>query len=223
MLLYSKLFFSFRKFVTVFLFVARDQCPFYSFVSQFLLETIHVIHHFINLLFSGIEFYNGDVTLPIWKSRSSVPVNTKDAVNIIISNSPSEKICRAVPVYVKHSVAFLVDTSALIDWRDIRTDLVGDLARCGTKSFYFYFEKENHTINTSEDDATHVAKRYTYKHKSYPDFHKVVILSENGSCSPFNLFYVQYYFEGGEKDISFSYTHGNSKRDEPFKATTYSV
>ena len=46
---------------------------------------------------------------------------------------------------------------------------------------------------------------------------------EKGSCSPFNLFYVQNYFEGGEKDISFSYTHGNSKRDEPFKATTYSV
>ena len=144
MLLYSKLFFSFRKFVTVFLFVARDQCPFYSFVSQFLLETIHVIHHFINLLFSGIEFYNGDVTLPIWKSRSSVPVNTKDAVNIIISNSPSEKICRAVPVYVKHSVAFLVDTSALIDWRDIRTDLVGGLARSGTESFSIDTEKETH-------------------------------------------------------------------------------
>ena len=46
---------------------------------------------------------------------------------------------------------------------------------------------------------------------------------ENGSCSPCNLFYGQYYFERGEKGISFSYTHGNSKRDEPFKATTYSV
>ena len=34
---------------------------------------------------------------------------------------------------------------------------------------------------------------------------------------------MQYYFERGEKEISFSYTHGNSKRDEPFKATTYSV
>ena len=34
---------------------------------------------------------------------------------------------------------------------------------------------------------------------------------------------LQYYFERDEKDISFSYTHGNSKRDEPFKATTYSV
>ena len=39
----------------------------------------------------------------------------------------------------------------------------------------------------------------------------------------FNLFYVQYYFEGGEKDFTFSYTHGNSKRDEPLKATTCSV
>ena len=34
---------------------------------------------------------------------------------------------------------------------------------------------------------------------------------------------MQNYFEGGEKDISFPYTHKNSKRDEPFKATTYSV
>ena len=37
------------------------------------------------------------------------------------------------------------------------------------------------------------------------------------------MFYVQYYLEGGEKDISFSYTHGNSKRDEPFKTATCSV
>ena len=119
-----------------------------------------VIHHFINLLFSGIELYNGDVTLPIWELR------------------------------------------ALIDWGVIRTDLVGGLARSGIKSFYFDIEKENHAINTSEDDATQVAKRYTYKHNSYLDFHKIVIsLLENGSCSPFNLFYVQYYFEGGEKDI----------------------
>ena len=51
----------------------------------------------------------------------------------------------------------------------------------------------------------------------------VISLSENGSCSPFNLLYVQCYFEGGEKDISFSYTHGNNKWDEPFKVTTYSV
>ena len=34
---------------------------------------------------------------------------------------------------------------------------------------------------------------------------------------------MQYYFEGGEKDISFPYTYGNSKRDETFKATTYSI
>ena len=123
-------------------------------------------------------------------------------------------MCRAVKVYVKYNVAFLAHTSTLIDWRDTRTDLVGGLARSGIKSFYFDIEKENHAINTSEDDATQVAKRYTYKHKSYPDFHKIVIsLSKNGSGSPFNLFYVQHYFEGGEKDISFSYTHGNRKRD----------
>ena len=39
----------------------------------------------------------------------------------------------------------------------------------------------------------------------------------------FQFVLLQYYFERDEKDISFSYTHGNSKRDEPFKATTYSV
>ena len=133
-------------------------------------------------------------------------------------------MCRAVKVYVKYNVAFLAHTSTLIDWRDTRTDLVGGLARSGIKSFYFHIENENHAISTSEDDEIQVTKRCTYKHKSYPDFHKIDIsLSKNGSCSPFNLFYVQYYFEGGEKDISFPYTYGNSKRDEPFKATTYSI
>ena len=148
---------------------------------------------FHKVTFFSIEFYNGDVKLSIRESGSSVPVTTKDAVSIIISNPSSEKICRPVLVYVKHNVAFLVDTSVQIDWRDIRTNLVGSLARSGTKNLYFDIEKENHAINTSEDDATHVAKRYTYKHKPYPDFHKIAIsLSENGSCSPFNLFYVQY-------------------------------
>ena len=163
-------------------------------------------------------------TSDIGSSGPSVPVNTKDAVNIIIANPPSEKIYRAVKVYVKHNVAFLAHTSTLIDWRDIWTDLVVGPARSGIKSFYFDIENENHAISTNEDDETQVTERYTYKHKSYPDFHKIDIsLSKNWSCTPFNLFYVQYYFEGGEKDISFPYTYGNSKRDEPFKATTYSI
>ena len=81
------------------------------------------------------------------------------------------------------------------------------LARSGTKRFYFDIEKENHAINTSEDDATHVAKRYTYKQKSYPDFQKIVIsLSENGSCSPFYLFYCNIILKEMKKTFHF-HTH----------------
>ena len=54
------------------------------------------------------------------------------------------------------------------------------LARSGIKNFYFDIENENHAISTSEDDETQVTERYTYKHKSYPDFHKIDIsLSKN--------------------------------------------
>ena len=148
---------------------------------------------------------------------------TKDAVNNIVSYSPSEYV-ESFQFTLNITLHFLVDTSALIVWRDIRTELVGGLARSGTKIFYFDIENENHAINTSEDNVTHVEKRRTYKHKSYPNFHKIVIsLSESRSCFPSNLYYVQYYFEEGEKDISFSYTHGNSKGDKLFKATKYSV
>ena len=92
----------------------------------------------------------------------------------IISNPATEKICVTAPVYLKHNIVFLVDPSTIIAWRDI--------------SFYFDNEKENHAVNASEDDATHIAKRYTSKHKCYPDFYKIVIsLSENGSCSPLNF------------------------------------
>ena len=94
----------------------------------------------------------------------------------IISNSATEKICVTAPVYLKHNIVFLVDPSTIIAWRDI--------------SFYFDNEKENHAVNTSEDEAIHIAKRYTSKRKCYPDFYKIVIsLSENRSCSPLNLFY----------------------------------
>ena len=90
MLLYPELFFSFRKFKKKPCFFCCNRSMSILFICFSILirnNSSFVIHHFINLLFSGIEFYNGEVTLPIWELGSPVPVGIKDAVNII-SNLP---------------------------------------------------------------------------------------------------------------------------------------
>ena len=174
-------------------------------------------------------YFNDDTSLPIYGSGKTTPSPTKEIVQLIIGETWPDNVCTATPVYVDRSVEFFVDTSKLIDWKDIRTDMVGGLTRSGTKSFYYeYLDCKTVCdvviVGTKESHDLEV-KRYTYIHKSHPDFHKVIIAVWKKGCKmPFPLFYVQYYFEDAEHPINFFHSHGNSKRpDDVRKFTNFSV
>ena len=132
-------------------------------------------------------------------------------------------------MYVSKNVEFVVNTSKLVHWKDVKTDMVGVFFRSGTKSRYFNVQddkvyKDDKVYNASLEEHNLFVKRFTYVHKKYSDFHKVMIIAwKKETDLPCSLVYVQYYFERGEHDIDFSYVHGNSKTQKTFCQTTYSV
>ena len=133
-------------------------------------------------------------------------------------------ISTSTPVYVKNNVEFLVNTNCLGNWRDVKTDMIIDMVRSETKTFYF--EDLDDQLNSSSVDLhDYKVTRYVYAHKKYPDFHKVILSVTRSSGEQLPLFYVQYYFEGEEYEIEFSRPHhgNNTKKDKPRQVTSFSV
>ena len=172
-----------------------------------------------------MKYYNNDLTLPIFYEGKTSPCETKSIAELLTSKKiPTELIATATPVYVKSNVEFVVDTSYLGDWRDIKTDMIIGMVRSATKTFHFQ-EVDDQLISSNSETYDYKATRYVYVYKSYCDFHKVILAISKSSGDLLPLFYVQYYFEDGEHDISFlTPCHGNNlNKDKPRHVTSFSV
>ena len=179
----------------------------------------------MNVIFSlsAISFYNEDPTLPIYAKGRSQPCSTMNIAELLVNGVKPELICTNTPIYVKNNVEFIVDTNALNDWRDIRTDLNCGLQRSGTKSFHYEFS-EGKAYNAEKINCTHVATRYLYVHKIHSDFHKVIVNVkhlESGKILP--LFYIQYYFDDGEHQIDFEFQRAGRSSKKVIEQTKFSV
>ena len=163
--------------------------------------------------------------MPIYRSGRITPCETKKVAELLIHrNLPPNIIATSTPVYVKHNVEFLVDTSCLGNWRDIKTDMIIDMVRSATKTFYFE-DFEDQLSSSDVDVHDYKVTRYVYAHKKHSDFHKVILSVTRSNGEQLPLFYVQYYFENEEVDIEFSRpNHGNNtKKNKPRQVTSFSV
>jgi len=114
------------------------------------------------------------------------------------------RVCSRVPAYVDKNVEFLVDTSQLLHWRDVMSDLSG-FTRTKTKKMFYKSTIGVLSKDSSEYDIA--VTRFILTHSTHKDFHKVIIsLTQKDRTEPEALFYVQYYFDGPEHDIDFSKT-----------------
>ena len=57
----------------------------------------------------------------------------------------------------------MVATSKLLEWRDIRTDLVGGMTQCGTKKVYFN-QLGDQFVPGDQGSYDFMSKRYMYKY-----------------------------------------------------------
>ena len=125
---------------------------------------------------------------------------------------------------VNKNLEFIVDTSHLLHWKDVRSDMISGLVRSGTKTIFFAGGGDNlEQVKGLNYDYRCI--RYTYNHYDRPDFHKIIVAVYVGnSTTPLPHFYVQCYFDHEEHPISFTKSRGNSKNPTKIiQHTAYSV
>ena len=81
-----------------------------------------------------IIYHNDDLNLPIFRSGAGKPKSTKEIATTILQHPPSLKVCKSTPTYVDKNLEFIVDTSHLLHWKDVRSDMISGLVRSGTKT-----------------------------------------------------------------------------------------
>ena len=171
-----------------------------------------------------IIYHNDDLSLPIFRSGAGKPKSTKEIPTTILQHPPSLKVCKSTPTYVNKNLEFIVDTSHLLHWKDVRSDTISGLVRSGTKTIFLAGDGDN-LEQVKGVNYDYRCIRYTYNYNDSPDFHKIIVaVCVGNSTTPLPHFYVQYYFDHEEYPISFTKSHGNSKNPTKIiQHTAYSV
>ena len=139
-----------------------------------------------------VQYYKNSLLLPVFEYGKNIPTEAKDITRIIVSGDlPGEILVSAISQFVEQSAVFLVDTSYLCDWRDLKRYI--NMKRSVTKTYYFQKIK-NQLVGCSSEAYMYRAMRFIYAHKDQADFHKIIAKRNhlNGEHSP--VFYVQYSF-----------------------------
>lgn len=167
-----------------------------------------------------VQYCNNDLLLPVIEYGNNVP---KHITKVIVSGDlPGEILVSSTPQYVEHNAAFLVDTSYLANWRDLKTHL--NMKRCAKKTYYFQKIIDQLTGYSSET-YMYKATWFIYAHKDYADFHKIIVAVNRFDGGYLPLVYVQCFFEGNEHEVTSNQLfHGNNlQEDKPRQATHFSV
>ena len=67
-----------------------------------------------------LHCYSNDPALKIFKKGVSNPVHTLEALQMILG--AKKNLATERPVFVEHNVIFLVDTTKMKNWQDLRND-----------------------------------------------------------------------------------------------------
>ena len=107
-----------------------------------------------------VQYYNNDLLLPVFEYGKNVSTETKHINEIIVTGDlPGAILASATPQYVEQNAAFLVDTSYLDDWWDLKTDI--NMKRSATKTYYFQKIKDQLAGGSSET-YMYKATRFIY-------------------------------------------------------------
>ena len=107
-----------------------------------------------------VQYYNNDLLLPVFEYGKNVSTEIKHITEIIVTGDlPGAILASATPQYVEQNAAFLVDTSYLDDWWDLKTDI--NMKRSATKTYYFQKIKDQLAGGSSET-YMYKATRFIY-------------------------------------------------------------
>ena len=89
------------------------------------------------------QIYQYDLNLAIFRSGAGKPKSTKEIATTILQYPPSLKVCKSTPRYVDKNLEFVVDTSHLLHWKDVRSDMMSGLVHYGTKTILLAGDGDN--------------------------------------------------------------------------------
>lgn len=174
------------------------------------------------------DCYENDPLLPIYK-KLSYGIKTKEAIKVIARNLPEKNIARNVPLGINKNVSFVYSEKEIGHWKNSLCDNMGRWNQMGTETIFFNEHVDGEIDIIGNKNISPLSKkcvRRKYQNASYLPLHRVVITIQNDTddnSSINDLFFVQYYFDGEEKDIIVS-PHGNQKHEEyPYHRTRETV
>lgn len=176
---------------------------------------LHVYYGFF-LYSCSIEYFNGDMSLPIFSRRNRVRTATLYVVKAIL-DTERDYVCTKHPIQVDSNCTFVVDTSKLRDAGDIKCDDCGAWKQTKTdsKPVSIGFDEDG-LVASVQTGSGNTKKCYTLIRRHYacvssPDLsrHIASLTDHKGRVKPYQ--FVQYRFSGAEHSVNIR-PHGNSKK-----------
>ena len=121
-----------------------------------------------------IIYHNDDLNLLIFRSGAGNQKSTKEIATTIFQHPPSLKVCKSAPTYVDKNLEFIIDTSHLLHWKDVRSDMISGLVRSGTKTVLLAGDGDNFE-QVKGTNYNYSCIRYTHTHDDSPDFQKIIV------------------------------------------------
>eukprot|EP00794_Sanderia_malayensis_P019660 gene19660-21607_t len=169
------------------------------------------------------EPYNGNVATPIFQRRKSA-CSAKEIISILLLELESHHLCTRAPLNVAHNVSFVIDTSCLKKFDDIKCDSMGSWKRTGSPLRLFTVENDvdGHVLSVCREDAKNErsvlsVKQIYYVNKSDQDVHKTISLLEDFRGTKNKNVLVHYQFANEEHPVYSLRPHGNSKGNTPYR------
>ena len=156
---------------------------------------------------SPIEYFNDDVSLPIFSLHTQIHTSSLYTVRAIL-DTPADLVCTKHPANINITCAFVVDSGSLLDSEDIKYNDCGTWKQTKTATTYLRINLfENDTVSSVQSCPNALRKKvYTLLRRHYvctssPDLsrHISVLLDSSGKLKPYQ--FIQYRFAGEEHSV----------------------
>ena len=158
-------------------------------------------------------------------------ISTEEAANILLQSCADRTLISTnIPTNISKNTVFVVDTSNLLDFDDIRCDDLGAWQCMGSPKFYYSTDQDGKCYKHEDPDdcpdsrVLYIIQRQFFSNRSLPSLRKSLITARQAATKlPQDLVIVQYIFGEGEQEVQVK-SHGNSKgASRSFKRTMKST
>ena len=199
---------------------------------------VQIMHFKIFLVICQvISYWKDNLNIPILEEGIKERYSPSQVINTILTNGNDIVLCTSVPLQVRTNASFLIDSSTLKRWQDIKCDLNGSYDKVvKSRTITIQVTKledqsYDHDIIAQKEVSIKGENSYHFytnavRNKAEPALVRAIFfLGDDKGQIVNNIIVLQYYIVTGEDSVSFTVkSHGNSKKvQKPFYPTSAST